>query len=1059
MAERAQRLAALVVVGGPLKDRRCEPEEVVTELLIGSDVDCHLHVDLPGISPIHARIWADLSGATAYDTRAPRGLFVNDDKVEGEAPIKNGDWLWLGAPGDAESVCIQCHFEDWVEVLPDAPAAAAASAAGPPESEDAPIPLVPLGSDEPMVLDGPAGEIEPAPASPVPPAPGPPAAPEAEPAPDALGFADDGLLVEAEPGVAEAPTPPSPDPLGLSDDALFLEAEPAGVGGPVPPSPPPPEPSTEPPPPAPEEAVPFVEVEPELAERPAPPEPLPEPPIESGVPLVEAEPLPRAEPATVAGTTSDASAPEADPFFVGEVPDSAAPPAPVEGTGGDDWSIPDPAGSVDAPLPEAEPSSEDGSLLEEVVAPPEELAPPEASEAPAVPPPPPPPPPSGAEAPAEDHFFIAEEILTASETPLADEPLPPDGALPTEEALFVEVEPLPEPEEVLPEPELLGRAPLPPRQGDAEAGPPPPPPPPDAEIPEPLEAPAASAPVAPPEPSVPEPPPEAAAGIETPEEISEDRSPLAPDAGEVSERAPAADRQRSPSARRAPAGRRGGRRPPRGGSPAWLRPVGIGAGLAVVGVALAIGSGQLARTNRERGAGDSVPGPRRTAGDPQRRRGFSDVASENTVLFGQVAAQVLERLLDAPRGGGARGGRRGRDRAPGGGRRDRRQPLLGAGAGVRLPGAAPARARLPTWPCPARRSCWPEPAGGSGPRAVRRPSRPRCWSVEPTEIRVRVPPDRGLRGGRSGGGLRWWRRLERGAVLRRPPPPGHRRDASVGALGRPAHDRGPRPRVRPCIERRANRWAPGADRLGSLPTELQVVVPRLDPGEPVRPVEVHVSGTEEPGRSVVEVAAAADPLELRFVAEPFDQASEQSLAVVATDLGPAFVLAAANGRSAAAARGRGPGAAERRGRLARRRARPGAGGRGTSRRSPVIGLVGSPRPSWRSPRPTPRPTTKTGPAFAGGDPVTPARLARWWEAVLRDLVLMLVRGERPRFAAALAPEGRVLQQVFDSASGESRYPPAGRGGGPILDPRAACGWSGCRVPASVTAAAPGAGCR
>jgi hypothetical protein len=50
-----------------------------------------------------------------------------------------------------------------------------------------------------------------------------------------------------------------------------------------------------------------------------------------------------------------------------------------------------------------------------------------------------------------------------------------------------------------------------------------------------------------------------------------------------------------------------------------------------------------------------------------------------------------------------------------------------------------------------------------------------------------------------------------------------------------------------------------------------------------------------------------------------------------------------------------------------------------------------------------------------GGPVTAARLARWWEAVGRDLVLLTVRGERPQFAAALAPEGRALQQIFDAA--------------------------------------------
>jgi hypothetical protein len=55
-----------------------------------------------------------------------------------------------------------------------------------------------------------------------------------------------------------------------------------------------------------------------------------------------------------------------------------------------------------------------------------------------------------------------------------------------------------------------------------------------------------------------------------------------------------------------------------------------------------------------------------------------------------------------------------------------------------------------------------------------------------------------------------------------------------------------------------------------------------------------------------------------------------------------------------------------------------------------------------------------------GGPVTRARLARWWEAVGRDVVLLTVRGERPQFAAALAPEGRVLAQLFDAAQRTGR---------------------------------------
>ena len=45
-------------------------------------------------------------------------------------------------------------------------------------------------------------------------------------------------------------------------------------------------------------------------------------------------------------------------------------------------------------------------------------------------------------------------------------------------------------------------------------------------------------------------------------------------------------------------------------------------------------------------------------------------------------------------------------------------------------------------------------------------------------------------------------------------------------------------------------------------------------------------------------------------------------------------------------------------------------------------------------------------------PHSPARVAVWWEAVARDLVLLLlVRGDKPHFAADLAPEGEVLADL------------------------------------------------
>jgi FHA domain-containing protein/IPT/TIG domain-containing protein len=87
-------------------------DDAVDEVLVGSDPDCRLSLDLPGVSPIHARVWRDLGGITVYDTRSPRGLYVNDDRVVDQAPLRDGDILWLGAPGDADSVMLQCRLPE-----------------------------------------------------------------------------------------------------------------------------------------------------------------------------------------------------------------------------------------------------------------------------------------------------------------------------------------------------------------------------------------------------------------------------------------------------------------------------------------------------------------------------------------------------------------------------------------------------------------------------------------------------------------------------------------------------------------------------------------------------------------------------------------------------------------------------------------------------------------------------------------------------------------------------------------------------------------------------------
>src|SRR5262245_59678365 len=105
MAEAKQ--PSINVLSGPLAGKKLVIEDAVDNILIGSDASCRFCLDLPGISPIHARLWVDLNGATVYDTNSPRGVYVNDDRVVREAPVRNGDILWLGPPGDDQSVLIQ----------------------------------------------------------------------------------------------------------------------------------------------------------------------------------------------------------------------------------------------------------------------------------------------------------------------------------------------------------------------------------------------------------------------------------------------------------------------------------------------------------------------------------------------------------------------------------------------------------------------------------------------------------------------------------------------------------------------------------------------------------------------------------------------------------------------------------------------------------------------------------------------------------------------------------------------------------------------------------------
>jgi hypothetical protein len=208
--------------------------------------------------------------------------------------------------------------------------------------------------------------------------------------------------------------------------------------------------------------------------------------------------------------------------------------------------------------------------------------------------------------------------------------------------------------------------------------------------------------------------------------------------------------------------------------------------------------------------------------------------------------------------------------------------------------------------------------------------------------------------------------------------------------------------------------------VSSAPDALKVVVPLVGPGEPSRALEVRVPGSASVGQAPLQVAPPADPVAFHFVAEPFVAVPGRPHAVLATGLGPAFVLAASGGRTAAARAVEG--AARLNGAAEALRTTVGLNLEARDvDSSPTLGLAGRPDTLLEV---TAEDAAAYGEDWTGlrgrGGPVTRARLARWWEAVARDLVLLTVRGERPHFAAALAPEGRVLEQLFDAAQRAGR---------------------------------------
>lgn len=204
--------------------------------------------------------------------------------------------------------------------------------------------------------------------------------------------------------------------------------------------------------------------------------------------------------------------------------------------------------------------------------------------------------------------------------------------------------------------------------------------------------------------------------------------------------------------------------------------------------------------------------------------------------------------------------------------------------------------------------------------------------------------------------------------------------------------------------------------VSSADSEIRFAVPRVSAPNGSAVVEVVVPGGQEPGRVTLSLFPQGALVEARFIPEPFDAAPGRDHAVIATGLGPAFVVASSQGRSAA----------ERAAEFAKRlTAAAAALQERPAENLEIRGLDGTPAIAMPGSSEavleiTPEDVAAYDEDWTGlrgrGGPVTAARLGRWWEAVARDLVLLLVRHQAPRFAAALAPEGRVLGDMFQAAT-------------------------------------------
>lgn len=830
--------SSLTVLGGPLDGTTYALGTSFEELLVGSDPGCHVHVDLPGVSPVHANLLVEAAGVTVRDTRSPQGLFVNDDRVTQPTRLRDSDILWLGAPGAPTSVMLLCK----VVVLAPPVSVPVAGAADDGFFIESDLVSAPPSAE-------PAFELAEAPAA------------------DEVFFVD---------GAVDAPMPaaPAPAPAATSDDDVFFVAdEPAPAAAPV--------------------AAPTAPV---AAARPSAPAPLSEEPFL----------LDLAEP-------SSAAAPRATPpvdAFVLDLPGDT----PAQGL----------APARPAPAPPAEAALE----------------------------------------------FFVDDMPAAVPAPVVPRAAPPPAAAPSAPKAPAPANPVTVP--------VAPVAPVRPRTAAPPSGAPVAP-----------SAPAAPrvARDAPPRPPAPAPAPVAPARAPAPPSTAA-RVPVEP--------RPRAPRTPSPTPVARPAARPAARAA--GGSRRGLL-LGVGAAV-VLGLS---GAGFAAWLWLQTPRLDGVTPARARAGEVVRLSG-ARFSKTSRALFGGQAGRIVKaeaNLLEVelPELALTPGADRPISVVVQNGTRTSATLTLQGYVAPRLHGIAPDVA-LPGEVVELAGSAF-----GPDAQVTFGTMTAEVLARSTDLLRVRVPALDG--------------------------PPGSAAPARVSVKGVTSNEApfyvGRLPlvlSVKPqtaaagdvvSVSGRGFGPEPGATqvRVGGRPALLLSV--RADALELIVPwgvtggvaLEVQVAGQDVLAQSTLDVAAPTSGIDFRFVAEVLDEAPDGSLAAVATELGPAFVLAGSDGRTAAQ---RAHDAQLELNRAAVAvKASLAAEFEARFTEPPSIGLRGKSEAVLTA-------TAADAAAYTsrGSRPVSPARLTAWWSAVARDLVLLLVRSERPQQAAALAGEGRALGDVFQA---------------------------------------------